>query len=45
MTDKETHDQMKPYCDMKEALEWIAFGWPAFENALTRRRFVLPKSS
>lgn len=39
MTDKETHDQMKPYCDMKEALEWIAFGWPAFENRADRIPF------
>jgi len=39
MTDKETHYQMKPYCDMKEALEWIAFGWPAFENRADRIPF------
>ena len=32
MTDKSTRNQIKPYCDISEALEWIAFGWPAFEN-------------
>ena len=39
MTDDTTHNQMKPYCDMKEALEWIAFGWPAFENRADRIPF------
>ena len=39
MMDKETRNQMKPYCDMKEALEWIAFGWPAFENRADRIPF------
>ena len=39
MTDDTAHNQIKPYCDMKEALEWIAFGWPAFENRADRIPF------
>ncbi|MBQ8346528.1 MAG: hypothetical protein IJY17_02910 [Alphaproteobacteria bacterium] len=39
MTDKSTRNQIKPYCDISEALEWIAFGWPAFENRADRIPF------
>lgn len=39
MTDNSTHNQIKPYCNINEALEWIAFGWPAFENRADRIPF------
>ena len=39
MTDNSTRSQIKPYCDIKEALEWIAFGWPAFKNRTDRIPF------
>ena len=39
MTDDTAHNQIKPYCDINEALEWIAFGWPAFENRADRIPF------
>ena len=39
MTDDTAHNQIKPYCDINEALEWIAFGWPAFENRTDRIPF------
>lgn len=28
--------KIKEYCSLKEALEWIAFGWPAFEDRKDR---------
>ena len=39
MTDDTAHNQIKPYCDINEALKWIAFGWPAFENRADRIPF------
>ena len=39
MTEDTAHNQIKPYCDINEALEWIAFGWPAFENRADRIPF------
>ena len=39
MTDNSTRSQIKPYFDIKEALEWIAFGLSAGKNRTDRMPF------